>query len=124
MPRILAQPLTLGALPLVDTLLQRRDGQAGCTANRFNGFFSLEKTVETVDDLLTAPNTALKQGAKVKRLRVLPPACETSRPEVRDANRPLPSRVAGIQADGQSIQFLPFLAGFSTTGMIQKIREA
>jgi hypothetical protein len=79
----------------------------GCSANRFNGFFSLEETVETFDDLLTAPNTALKQGVNVKRLRVLPRVCEKSQPEVRDANRPLPSRVAGIQAACPSIQFLP-----------------
>ena len=31
---------------------------------------------------------------------------------------------AALEAAGATIRFLPFLAGFSTTGMIQKIRQA
>ncbi len=58
--------------PLINAPLQRGDRPAGAVRNRFNGFDSLRKTVETVLRSPATRSTPLKRG--VSERRFLPPS--------------------------------------------------
>src|SRR5713101_5276431 len=53
--------------PLINTPLQRGDRPACAVRNRFNGFDSLRKTVETVPRSPATRNTPLKRGVNERR---------------------------------------------------------